>query len=262
MDVETTLTGYWRKFKNLIFLRQLLELWGAPFFWDNDILWVGRVWGEAPYLLFGSRHYSVFFENVLSLWLQTWLWHFCNFIEDCYLELSASLLSELWAWDNVRTDVYTHKTIRLKPHHLFMMKRTIHLSREMKRLKRRESRRDTFCFWKIVSVSYWRKRDSAAQRGAAGELKASRSQAAHREHERWETPKTLRVFDDVVRASNTGTIQYLMTFLMKGFDKDHSSHKLKDELFLSTLIFLIFTHPLTSTVICFQPTLYWYLVLA
>lgn len=67
--------------------------------------------------------------------------------------------------------------------------------------------------------------DSAAQHGTAGELKASRSQATHKEHERCETPKSLRVFEDVVRASDTGMIRYLMTFLMKGFGKDHSSHK-------------------------------------
>lgn len=37
--------------------------------------------------------------------------------------------------------------------------------------------------------------------------------------------KASECFEDVVRASNTGMISYLMTFLIKGSDKDHSSHK-------------------------------------
>lgn len=64
----------------------------------------------------------------------------------------------------------------------------------------------------------------AARRRTAGQLKAS-LQCTHREHERCETPKSLRASEDVVRASNTGMIRYLMTFLMMGFGKDHSSHK-------------------------------------
>lgn len=66
---------------------------------------------------------------------------------------------------------------------------------------------------------------SAAQCGTAGELEASRSKFALRKHERCETRESLRVYEDVVRYKNTKMIRYLMTFLMKGFDKDHSSHK-------------------------------------
>lgn len=106
-------------------------------------------------------------------------------------------------WCNINVLVlWPRNSKKLKPprliYHLFVIRETSCLSGGIRRWKYwrgRERQRETFCFWKIAAVSFFEVHAwSAAQHGTAGELEASRSQAALGAHERCDTPKSLSIW--------------------------------------------------------------------
>lgn len=118
-------------------------------------------------------------------------------------------------WFNIRVLVLcTHP----KPHLIYQHQQTVCDKCRCKDEKSEEDgKAETFCFWKIVAVSFWR---PCVFLPLSMERQGSSKTLAHKQLiVNMKGMSTLRVFDDVVRGSNTGMIRYLMTFLTMALTK-------------------------------------------